>query len=288
VSRRLHAVGRRATAALASLALAIGSLVAVPAAASEPKAEEGLFPIALANDLLLQFAQPRAGQADAASKWSQQQLNQVLRIPGVRAGQFLVANVSSGAVSKPAFEHLLMYELGADAGPDLETELATRLQDGRLPKGDELFEPTAFNILFRPLWNEIKARDIPGTTPEPLGAGPLRVNYLFVLSDAASPEQEDAYNYWYDRQHVPDVLRVPGFVSAQRYVRIAGNPKAPRYMVIFKFKARDNDATNAEIRRRIQAGITKMSPAFGMSPEAMALGGSYAPTGPRVVAPRSR
>ena len=272
---------------LASLALAIAALLAGPAAAREPQPEAGLFPISLANDLLLQFMQPKAGQADAATQWSEQQLKQVLRIPGVKAGQFLVAS-GSGAVSKAAYEYLSMIELTAASSPDLETELATRLQDGRLQKGDELFEPTAFNILFRPLWPEIRALNIPGSNPEALGSGPLRINYLFVLSDAATPEQEDAYNYWYDRQHVPDVLRVPGFVSAQRYVRVGGDWKAPRYMVIFKFKTRDNDATNAEIRRRIQQGITKMSPAFGMSPAAMSLGGSYVPKGPLVPATRPK
>jgi hypothetical protein len=114
----------------------------------------------------------------------------------------------------------------------------------------------------------------------------LTIDYLFVLSDPATPQQEDDYNSWYDLQHVPDVLRVPGFYSAQRYVRVAGSPKTPRYMVVFKFRTRDNEATSAEIGRRIREKITRMSPAFGSSPDSMSLGGSYVPTGPRVSASR--
>jgi hypothetical protein len=261
----------------AALALAT-TLMVGPAAGRTLQPEAGLFPIALSNDLLLDFTQPKAGQAAAATQWSERQLKQLVRIPGVKAGQFLLATPGS-AVSKPAFEHLSMYELTADSAPKLEAELEMRLQDGRLQKGGDLFEPTGFHILFRPLWTAVMARDIPGTNSVPLGSGPLSINYLFVLSDPATPAQEQDYNTWYDRQHVPDVLRVPGFVSAQRYVRVGGDWQKPRYMVIFKFQTRENDATNAEIRRRIAEGITKMSPAFGMSPAAMSLGGSYVPTG---------
>jgi len=277
----------RANTGLGHLALALAALLVGSVAARASQPEAGLFPIALSNDLLLEFRQPKAGQGDAAVEWSQRQLKQMVRIPGMKAGQFLVATAGS-AVSKPAFQHLSMYELSADSAANLEAELAKRVQDGRLQKGDDLFEPTGFRNLFRPLWTEVMARDIPGANPEALGAGPLSVDYLFVLSDPATPEQEDEYNSWYDLQHVPDVLRVPGFYSAQRYVRVAGSSKTPRYMVIFKFRTRDNEATNAEVRRRIQEKITRMSPAFGMTPGAMSLGGSYVPTGPRVSSSGSR
>jgi hypothetical protein len=267
--------------------IAIAALMVGPAAGRASQPEAGLFPIALSNDLLLEFMQPKAGPAAAATQWSERQLKQFVGIPGVKAGQFLIAT-AGGVDSKPAFEHLSMYELTADSAPRLEEELETRLQDGRLQKGDDLFEPTAFHLLYRPLWTAVMARDIPGTNPQPLGSGPLSINYLFVLSDPATPDKEEAYNSWYDRQHVPDVLRVPGFVSAQRYVRVGGDWQKPRYMVIFKFETRDNDATNAEIRRRIKQGITKMSPAFGMTPGAMKLGGAYVPAGPLVKATGSK
>jgi len=42
---------------------------------------------------------------------------------------------------------------------------------------------------------------------------------LFAIKTNAVAECEDEFNEWYDRQHVPDVLRVPGFVAARRYRR---------------------------------------------------------------------
>ena len=267
-----------AKVSLAAATLAMAILALGPAVGRELQPEAGLFPISLSDDLLLEFMQPKAGQDAAATQWSEQHVKQFVQIPGVKAGQFLVASASSGK-DKPAFHDLAMYELTADTASKLDTEMQARLQDGRLQKGEELFEPLSSRILYRPLWTAVMARDVPGTDPKPIGAGPLSIHYLFVLSDPATPQQEDAYNSWYDRQHVPDVLRVPGFVSAQRYVRIGGDWQKPRYLVIFKIKTRDQDATNAEVNRRIKQGITKMSPAFGMTPGGMSLGGVYVPSG---------
>jgi hypothetical protein len=39
---------------------------------------------------------------------------------------------------------------------------------------------------------------------------------LIVLSDAVAG-REDEYNEWYSKQHLSDVIAVPGFVSAQRF-----------------------------------------------------------------------
>ncbi|MFI5623383.1 hypothetical protein ACIA03_07950 [Nocardioides sp. NPDC051685] len=42
---------------------------------------------------------------------------------------------------------------------------------------------------------------------------------LFVIKTNAVAGREDEFNDWYDRQHLPDVLDVPGFVAARRYRR---------------------------------------------------------------------
>jgi hypothetical protein len=74
------------------------------------------------------------------------------------------------------------------------------------------------------------------------------------------------FNDWYDQQHLPDVLRVPGFISAQRFVLVDASVglrwKLPRYLVLFKFKSGDLEATNEEIRARIKDGRTRMNSAF--------------------------
>jgi hypothetical protein len=89
---------------------------------------------------------------------------------------------------------------------------------------------------------------------------------LVVLSNPVSAAREQAYNDWYEHQHVPDVLRVPGFKSAQRLKLVAnetpGTFTLPVYAVRFTFDSEDVSATIAEVRRRLIAGITRPSADF--------------------------
>src|SRR4051812_11503507 len=41
---------------------------------------------------------------------------------------------------------------------------------------------------------------------------------LLFASFDNSPAQEDEFNDWYDLEHVPERMRVPGFLNAQRWV----------------------------------------------------------------------
>src|ERR1051326_4599362 len=41
---------------------------------------------------------------------------------------------------------------------------------------------------------------------------------LLFASFDTSPAQEDEFNDWYDLEHVPERLRVPGFLNAQRWI----------------------------------------------------------------------
>ena len=47
---------------------------------------------------------------------------------------------------------------------------------------------------------------------------------LLFASFDRSPAQEDEFNDWYDLEHIPERLRVPGFINAQRWVG-EENPK---------------------------------------------------------------
>jgi hypothetical protein len=47
---------------------------------------------------------------------------------------------------------------------------------------------------------------------------------LLFASFDRSPVQEDEFNDWYDLEHIPERLRVPGFLNAQRWVG-EDNPK---------------------------------------------------------------
>ena len=48
--------------------------------------------------------------------------------------------------------------------------------------------------------------------------------FLLVLMDCP-PTLEDEFNAWYDTEHIPERLAVPGFLTAIRYVCLDGHPK---------------------------------------------------------------
>lgn len=67
---------------------------------------------------------------------------------------------------------------------------------------------------------------------------------LVVYTKPLSPDQEDAFNTWYDDTHVPDVLRVEGIVAATRYRVAAAQPPGTelpvqRYMAVYELDTDD-------------------------------------------------
>jgi hypothetical protein len=57
---------------------------------------------------------------------------------------------------------------------------------------------------------------------------------LFVVRATITAEQEARFNVWYDHEHVPQVLRYNGAVSARRYRKLAGNDRY-QYMAVYEF-----------------------------------------------------
>jgi hypothetical protein len=91
--------------------------------------------------------------------------------------------------------------------------------------------------------------------------------YLLVFNQPVAGKEAE-YNSWYDRQHAPDVVSVPGFMHAQRYVlastQLRTAPAKPKYLVIYQIKTNDLAAVYAEVRRRLASGETRMSPTLDM------------------------
>lgn len=56
------------------------------------------------------------------------------------------------------------------------------------------------------------------------GAPDTGLGVLVVWNDV-DPAHEDEFNDWYQRQHVPQRLGVPGFLDARRYMAGSGSPK---------------------------------------------------------------
>jgi antibiotic biosynthesis monooxygenase (ABM) superfamily enzyme len=48
---------------------------------------------------------------------------------------------------------------------------------------------------------------------------------VYVATTSVEPEWEEEFNRWYDEEHLPNLLQVPGYLSARRYVAVDGEPK---------------------------------------------------------------
>lgn len=97
----------------------------------------------------------------------------------------------------------------------------------------------------------------------------LETYYLLIFNQPAAG-METQYNDWYDHQHAPDVVSVPGFVRAQRYVLAAAQlrqaPSKTKYLVIYQIRTHDLAAVYGEVRRRLSSGETQISPALDKNP----------------------
>jgi hypothetical protein len=56
---------------------------------------------------------------------------------------------------------------------------------------------------------------------------------LFVVKATITRDREDAFNRWYNEEHVPQFLRFPGAVSARRYRAIMGEDRF-QYMAVYE------------------------------------------------------
>ena len=108
--------------------------------------------------------------------------------------------------------------------------------------------------------------------------------YIYtVLSNPASPDEEETYNAWYDSVHLQDALAVPGFVSAQRY-RVPdefAEAATWRYLAIYTIETEDIAGTMAELMDRVGTDAMVISPSIDRDG---AYSTPFAPVGPLVTA----
>jgi hypothetical protein len=104
-------------------------------------------------------------------------------------------------------------------------------------------------------------------------------NKLFVaFTSPASADVEDAYNDWYNTQHVPDLVDIPGIVSGQRYKlsdatasALAGFANGHQYCVVYQVDG-EPDQIMKEIGERAADGRIRLTPGLmGADPAAVIL-----------------
>lgn len=91
-------------------------------------------------------------------------------------------------------------------------------------------------------------------------ATPSAKGLLAVWTDVA-PEAEREFNEWYDSEHIPQLLGVPGFLSGRRYQAVEGEPK---YLALYDLT--DADVLKSDAFRQVRELPTewtkKMRPLF--------------------------
>jgi hypothetical protein len=63
-----------------------------------------------------------------------------------------------------------------------------------------------------------------------------RAKYIYVVRMDVEKDVEEKFNNWYNNEHIPALLKVPGVLSGRRYVSLEGEPK---YTAVYEFDRRD-------------------------------------------------
>ncbi len=85
------------------------------------------------------------------------------------------------------------------------------------------------------------------------------VNLFEANSD---PAREPEFNEWYDRIHVPDILKTPGYVRARRYVNREMRDGRGKYLALYDMESDDMEATmRGRVAKREEEAKAGRSPA---------------------------
>ncbi len=85
---------------------------------------------------------------------------------------------------------------------------------------------------------------------------------VFIVMSKVKPEQEDAFNRWYDEDHMPKALnRFPGVISGRRY-KIMDGGDGYNYMALYEFESKEklNETMKSDALQNL---IREFDAAFG-------------------------
>jgi hypothetical protein len=227
---------------------------------------------------LVVFSNPVAGREDEYNRWyDKQHLADVTSIPGFVSGQrYVISNQQLRQDAHPPGKYLAIYKIVTSDLASVYAEVNRRIETGitaMSPAYDRSKSLSYSYKVIRPVVNH------KGHVPGPLTAG-LQTYYQLVFTKPV-PGREKEYNKWYDEQHIPDVVAVPGFVNAQRLAvsEVQVNPKNTEimfpYLVMYDILT-DDVASVIDAFKQLSPTMV-MSPAFGPSE-----GYTYKAIGPSV------
>jgi hypothetical protein len=90
--------------------------------------------------------------------------------------------------------------------------------------------------------------------------------HLMVVMTNPIKGREAEYNLWYDKQHLADVLKIPGIVSAERFELSASQRLAPPYpygyLALYWIETDDLPGVLGELKARSGSALMPLSDAL--------------------------
>lgn len=167
----------------------------------------------------------------ALNDWYHLHVPHLLREPGYRWGRRYVA-VSGATKYLALYEVADRADLPALLGPDPGHRSANVNREFELFGGLQGLSDVAINV-----YEQISG--------PPFAALLMQGDYpLSLVQVDCRPEAEDEFNRWYDTSHVPNLLKVPGYVSGMRF-RLVDDPAlahlgmAPAYLALYEIADQD-------------------------------------------------
>lgn len=197
----------------------------------------------------------------------------LMTLPGfVRAQRYRLVHsfLDQMAGPKPTWSYMVLYELEA---PDLGAMLAELVDahgDGRITVSDVLDHASLTALVFSPV--------------SPFRGEVGRGRQIFLALSNPTLGQEAAFNDWYDGQHVPDVISIPGITGAERF-RLAVTFLDPlgggqQYLTLYDVDTDDVAGLADRVRRDARSGRTVMSDAIDLKALTALF---FAPLGPPIM-----
>jgi uncharacterized protein (TIGR02118 family) len=93
---------------------------------------------------------------------------------------------------------------------------------------------------------------------------------MAVWSDPSDPASEAEYNAWYESTHIPDVLKIPGFVACTRYkvaeTQFGPVPTPASYVAFYEIEVDDLSSVPEAMGKAFAAGELPMSDSITPGP----------------------
>ena len=167
-------------------------------------------------------------------------LRQVVALPGfVRARRY--------SAEDAPLKYLAWYETAderVESGPDFQ---------GIVEK------PTAWSRRMRKLYGESRERMNFRLMRDVGEVSTTDTPWLYIVHTDIPDDIVEEYNEWYDKEHLPRLVTVPGVIRARRYAATSGSP---RYLTAYELTDRDAFESPEGLQARKTPWTAKMRSLF--------------------------